>query len=287
MKTRTRSTSFLLTLVLAVTSLTALSVTVAAPALANDCSAIGQSTGQCNGGGGGGGGGGAYVGPVSCSGNGFRYSGGVPYCYNQSVNCWVGAWNGSAYDCFTDIYSHAGFKNVVWDGGQFVDARSAWEVLQRLDFSETKPQIATTPLTGSTAFIGIPVWLWLTNPASYSNRDQGASSEGINFALQHRFQRVVWTMGNGNSITCYNPGTPYTSSPSIKMSPDCGYTYPRRSASTTTSGTFPVSATTYWDVYWQASTGENDGGRPIQLSATSDVRSLAVKELQARNTNGN
>lgn len=286
MKTRNRSTSFLLTLVLAVTSLTALSVSVAAPALANDCSAIGQATGQCNGGTSGEDGGGGYVGPITCSGNGFRYSGGVPYCFNQSVNCWVGAWNGTAYDCYTDIYAKEGFKNVKWEVDKFIDARTAWEVLQALNFSETKPQIATTPLTGLTAYIGIPVWMWLTNPASYANRDQGTSAAGINFALQHRFQRVVWTMGNGNSITCYNPGTPYTSTGSIRMSPDCGYTYPRRS-NTAPGGTFPVSATTYWNVYWQASTGENDGGQPIQLTSTSDVRLLAVKELQARNTNGN
>jgi hypothetical protein len=202
------------------------------------------------------------------------------------VNCWVGAWNGSAYECYTDIRTGAGYKGVKYEGGQFVDAVTAWEIIQTIPFTEIAPVAATTPRTGSDAFIGIPVWLWIANPASYTNWAKSDNVAGIDINMQHYFEKSVWTMGNGATVTCMNAGTAYVATGSITSSPTCGYTYQSRSKNAP-GGTFPVSVTTHWNIYWQASTGETDGGSPIHLSVTSDPRTLTVKELQSRNTTGN
>ena len=51
-------------------------------------------------------------------------------------------------------------------------------------------------------------------------------------------------MGNGDSVTCDGPGTPYSAS-DPNATTDCSYTWPQ-------AGSYTVTATVYWSVTWTA-----------------------------------
>jgi hypothetical protein len=62
--------------------------------------------------------------------------------------------------------------------------------------------------------------------------------------------RIDWDLGDGNSVTCQTPGTPWTPSHGLEPSPDCGHTYLRESGALP-GGAFRVTATSYWVVEWE------------------------------------
>jgi hypothetical protein len=75
-------------------------------------------------------------------------------------------------------------------------------------------------------------------------------------------QRTVWTMGDGSTVTCTGPGTPYAASYGKQSSPTCGHTYTRQ-------GIYTVRATTYWVVTW-AGIGQT-GTIPLNFSDTTTI----------------
>ncbi|MEU2201474.1 hypothetical protein [Isoptericola sp. NPDC019482] len=124
---------------------------------------------------------------------------------------------------------------------------------------------------GRVGLVGMPTWMWAEGPSAAQVGPQSASSsdQGLTVTLDARVDRVVWDMGDGNTETCYGPGTPYEDSYGKKESPDCGYVYTRQ-------GEYQVSATTYWVADW---TG---GGQSGQLTAefASPATTITVGELQ-------
>ncbi|MDN5798167.1 MAG: PKD domain-containing protein, partial [Intrasporangium sp.] len=75
-------------------------------------------------------------------------------------------------------------------------------------------------------------------------------------------QRVVWTMGDGSTITCTGPGTPYADSYGKKSSPTCGHTYTRE-------GKYTVRATSFWVVTWSG-IGQS-GTIPLNFTDTAAI----------------
>ncbi|MCX5199442.1 hypothetical protein OOK31_37165 [Streptomyces sp. NBC_00249] len=88
---------------------------------------------------------------------------------------------------------------------------------------------------------------------------------------------VVWSMGDGATVTCTGPGTPYSPERGKEKSPDRGHMYTRTSAQSP-GGRYPVTATTTWDVAW-AGAGQTGTITTTRQSQTS----LAIGELQALN----
>ncbi len=58
-------------------------------------------------------------------------------------------------------------------------------------------------------------------------------------------------MGDGTTVTCHGPGTPYAKSRGKASSPDCGHLYERPSY-TEPGGRFQGAATAAWTVTWIA-----------------------------------
>ncbi|MFJ7905076.1 hypothetical protein ACIQ6V_32115 [Streptomyces sp. NPDC096198] len=86
--------------------------------------------------------------------------------------------------------------------------------------------------------------------------------------------KIVWSMGDGASVTCNGPGTPYTSSEGMAQSPDCGHVYAKTSAGAQNSK-FPVTATSTWTINWQG------GGQAGQLTEVRQTNvQVAVGEVQ-------
>lgn len=148
-----------------------------------------------------------------------------------------------------------------------------------------KPPIQLAPPPGSAgAVVGVPVWMWIDRGESTSGPvTRSASAGGITVTATARVARVEWQMGDGRTVTCGTPGTPYYASRAQQGSPDCGHVYQRRSLPERTNGTgkYAITATSVWVITWQG--GGAQGTQTLRLSATS---ALAVGELQSVNRDG-
>jgi hypothetical protein len=83
---------------------------------------------------------------------------------------------------------------------------------------------------------------------------------------------VSWLLGDGTTVRCDGPGTPYDTN----RSPDgqqttCSHTFEQR-------GPFAVTATVSYETTWAASTGDGGALDPVARSATVAV---TVDEAQA------
>ena len=89
-----------------------------------------------------------------------------------------------------------------------------------------------------------------------------------------RASKVVWDMGDGHTVTCTSPGTPYTTSAGDTQSPTCGHVYTRSSASQPDHA-YAVTATTTWVVSWAG--GGQSGVLTVTRTSSTSVR---IGELQ-------
>ncbi|MFE5595453.1 ATP/GTP-binding protein [Streptomyces sp. NPDC056549] len=139
------------------------------------------------------------------------------------------------------------------------------------------PEIGVTPKPGGMGLVGMPVYLWTERgPETYGPNEASASAGGITVTATAKVARIVWQMGDGKTITCTTPGTPYKPIYGMKPSPDCGYRY-RSSSASNSSGAYHVVATSTWLIDWRASTGQGGQLTEVRQSAV-DIR---VGELQA------
>lgn len=139
----------------------------------------------------------------------------------------------------------------------------------------TGPDVGMAPTEGKTGLVGLPVWLWTTvSETTWGPASATASVPGLSVTATARAKRIVWDMGDGHTVTCANPGTPYTTSKGAAESPTCGYVYTRSSASQP-DHVFTVTATTTWDVTWSG--GGESGALMVSRSSTALVR---IGELQ-------
>jgi hypothetical protein len=145
------------------------------------------------------------------------------------------------------------------------------------------PQIETNPST--TAIVNLPTWLWV-GKGTWGQESVSATVGTVTATATATPQQVVWTTGDGGSVTCEGPGTAYQPSvPAQSQTTNCSYTYRRSSAGEPVangdpnSAGFPVTATITWGVSWTAQ-GEAAGGTLAPLTTTSST-SLPVEQIQS------
>ena len=137
------------------------------------------------------------------------------------------------------------------------------------------PQIGTAPAQGGSGLVGLPVWLWTpATEATWGPSSRTASVPGLSVTATARAQKIVWSMGDGASVTCTSPGTPYQASFGNKKSPDCGYAgYAKPSSSA--GGRYTVTGVTTWHVTWAG------GGQTGEVTVTrSSSTTIDIDELQ-------
>lgn len=136
------------------------------------------------------------------------------------------------------------------------------------------PAIGTSP--GGEQIVNVPTWLWI-DPASWAPVSATAAVPGVSVTATATPQRVTWTMGDGSTVECAGPGTPYSSrfAPD-SASPDCGHTYKRSSASQP-GAAFPLEARISWTVTW-AGAGQTGVVPGMQTIGQITTR---VAEIQA------
>ena len=130
---------------------------------------------------------------------------------------------------------------------------------------------------GSAGLVGLPVWMWTdADPAArtWGVFDDEQVDQGYRVEIRAVAERIVWSMGDGGTVTCTNPGTPYIASYGLSDSPTCGYKY-TRSSRNEPGGVFTVTATAYWRITW--SVAGVSGVIEVERSATATVR---IDELQ-------
>ena len=137
------------------------------------------------------------------------------------------------------------------------------------------PRIGIAPPPGTTGLVGVPVWLWTeVTPTTWGPASATATVPGLSVTATARAQQIVWSMGDGTSVTCTDPGTPYSESWGGRQSPTCGHIYSRSSAGQP-EDRYPVTATTTWQVAW-TSGGESGVLTVVRASTTT----VSIGELQ-------
>ncbi|MCL9759302.1 hypothetical protein MXD95_008630 [Frankia sp. AiPa1] len=109
-----------------------------------------------------------------------------------------------------------------------------------------------------------------------------AAAGGVSVTALARPVQVVWSAGDGGTVTCNGPGTPFPAGGNpTSASPDCGYTYRHRSLDEA-GGTFAVTATVRWDVTWS---GVGQAGAFAGLTTVSTAVSRVI-DVPALTTGG-
>ena len=128
------------------------------------------------------------------------------------------------------------------------------------------PAIRLNPAPPAAQLVNVPTWLWLDG-SSWGARSATASVPGLSVTATATPVSVTWSTGDGGSVTCHGPGTPWGGGDPMADSPDCGHTYTRHSG----AGVFTVRATITWNVTWAG--GGTSGTEPALTStATADIR---------------
>lgn len=142
------------------------------------------------------------------------------------------------------------------------------------------PQIRSSPAPAALQLTQLPVWLWVA-PAAWQPQSKTASVPGESVTATASPSSAAWSMGNGATVTCTGPGTPYTAAADpAAASPTCGYTYLESSAGQP-GGAYPVTVTITWAITWKGPGGTGGTLAPLQTAARSQFR---VAESQALNT---
>lgn len=139
------------------------------------------------------------------------------------------------------------------------------------------PVPATSPGIDVDQITGLPTWLWL-EPGSWAELSARAEIPGFWVEVTAHPERVVWDMGDGETVTCDGPGTPYD--PAVDdnaQSTDCSHVYQYTSVDEP-DGRYRASVTIEWSVDWEASTGAD--GVLADASRTTTF-ALTVTERQA------
>lgn len=134
-----------------------------------------------------------------------------------------------------------------------------------------KPDMGSAPCSGAgcKGTVGVPVWFWLEGN-QWRTYSSSASAGGLTVGVVAKPTKVVWRLGDGQSVTCTSAGTPYTKGKGWASSPDCGLERGFRKA-----GSYTPTATITYDVTF---TGDATGGTSVPLTSSTDV---VVGEYQA------
>lgn len=147
-----------------------------------------------------------------------------------------------------------------------------------------QPPIASNPSPGAMHLVSLPTWLWIDR-GQWESRSATASVPGVSVTVTATPVRVQWSMGDGSTVTCDGPGTPFPANGDPRAaSPDCGHTYTRSSAGLP-SQAFPVTATVSWDIAWAG--GGQSGVLPdLQTTSSATFRVAESQALVASNGAG-
>ena len=153
----------------------------------------------------------------------------------------------------------------------------AQQAIATMDLKAVRIGIAPKPDEDSIGIVGMPVWMWASEPdaTTVGPVTASASAGGITVTATASLLKVTWSMGDGAKVVCTTAGTPYMPEFGKQSSPDCGHTYQKSSADQE-DDRFSVTATSSWVVSWS---GAGQTGT-IRLNGLTRTARVAVGEAQ-------
>jgi len=266
------------------------------PATDPDCTIQDHDPGHPGGGGGGGNtGGGGGGGPCMADG---QYGPVEVPCNDpllgsyEGGNCWLAPFIGpttgppagapvpGAWYQRSCISPYGGMQTMVWvaDGAvaQVSPEQLALRAMASIRLLGADIQMAPDP--AGTGLVGLPVWMWTNvNANTWGPISASASDAGLSVSITARAASIEWSMGDGSTVTCDNPGTPYEARFGKSQSPTCGHVYTAPSRNRP-GGVYAVQTTTTWRVAWAG--GGASGVITTQRQSQTTVR---IGELQVVN----
>ncbi len=130
---------------------------------------------------------------------------------------------------------------------------------------------------GKIGVVGMPTWMWANNPGESTTgpMTRSATAGPVTVTAVATFDRVVWNMGDGSSVTCHGAGVPYSAGWGAQDSPTCGHRY-QHTSEDQPGMAYTVTATSYWNIVWAG--GGGAGVVPQQVAANTRIQ---VGEFQA------
>lgn len=150
------------------------------------------------------------------------------------------------------------------------------------------PTIHSNPANSSV--VNVSTWLWV-DPSAWQPLAASATAGGITATAVAIPSSVSWSMGDGGTVVCDGPGTPYdTSKPAGEQHTDCSYTYRQSSVGQPSpdgdpnGGAYPVTATITWGVAWSVTGAPGGGALPgLRTSSTVPLRVEQVESIGTSN----
>ncbi len=140
------------------------------------------------------------------------------------------------------------------------------------------------------SIVNLSSWLWI-DPQTWHSFRATATAGGVSATAIATPVSVSWSMGDGHTVVCDGPGTPYDPTiPDAAQSTACSYAFPESSAGRPSAdgdsndGAFDVTATITWTVSWSA-TGAPGGGQLPSLHTGSTVP-VRVEQVESVGTAG-
>jgi hypothetical protein len=150
------------------------------------------------------------------------------------------------------------------------------------------PTLTLSPAT--TGYVNLAEWLWIDSTAwhSLSTTAQACNAGGCVTATATATPAyVTWNTGDGSTVTCNGPGTPYDPAlPATAQSTACSHTYATTSAGQPSpdgnpnDAAFPVTGTITWAVTWA---GPDGSAGALPSLTTRGATSLEVAQIESVN----
>jgi hypothetical protein len=190
---------------------------------------------------------------------------------------WKGHTNGSIWACVREQGYDAGRHLVtewVWLPGRpdivVVDPEVlAYKAVAEMHFAP--PLIKTAPGAGQIGLVNMPVWMWVNKTENtWGPISRSATVPGLTVTASAQVVAIDWSMGDGNTVRCKGPGTPYDKTMGVKDSPTCGHRYTKTSRKLPNCK-YPITATAQWNISWQSTLGDT-GQISMTQQAAAQVR---------------
>lgn len=156
-------------------------------------------------------------------------------------------------------------------------AALAQQALSRLTL--TTPAIQMAPPAGSDQLVNVSTWLWV-DAGAWQQQSANATAGPVTATATASPAEVVWQMGDGQSVTCSGPGTPFDPS-APNATTNCSYTWTQSSAGQP-GGVYQVTATVYYRAAWTATGAPGGGNLGLVAGPTAHV-AVAVAQSEAIN----